>query len=57
VLARTGEADAFEILDELELRLGRGPCLSRLEAALLALESTGRVTARRGGARTYYGLA
>jgi hypothetical protein len=59
VLARTGEADAFEILDELELRLGRGPFLNptRLEAALLALESTGHVTARRGGSRTLYGLA
>lgn len=59
VLARRGEADAFEILEDLELRLGRGPFLTptRLEAALLALESTGRVSARRGGARTLYGLA
>ena len=44
-LKRMGEADGFRILDELELRLGRGPFLTstRLEATLLALESAGQV--------------
>jgi hypothetical protein len=56
VLARMGEADGFRILDELELRLGRGPFLTptRLEAALLALESTGYVISRHNGTRTIY---
>jgi DNA-binding transcriptional ArsR family regulator len=59
VLTRTGRADAFEILDQLELRLGRGSFLTptRLEARLLALESSGLVTARREGRRTTYALA
>jgi hypothetical protein len=55
-LARTGEADGFHLLDELELQLGRGPFLTatRVEAALLALESTGYVSARRNGSRISY---
>jgi len=59
VLARVGEADGFRIFDELELRLGRGPFLTptRLEATLLALESTGQVSARHEGDRTVYALA
>jgi hypothetical protein len=59
VLSRTGAADAFRLYDELELRLGREPFLSptRLAATLLALESTGRVLARREGFRTIYALA
>jgi hypothetical protein len=59
VLTRTGRADAFEIMDQLELRLGRRPFLTptRLEATLLALESSGLVTARREGHRTTYALA
>lgn len=58
VLARLGEADGFRILDELELRLGRGPFLTptRLEATLLALESTGQISARHEGGRAFYGL-
>jgi len=58
VLARVGRADAFEIMDQLQLRLGRGPFLSatRLEATLLALESSGLVTAHREGSRTTYAL-
>jgi hypothetical protein len=58
VLARVGRADAFEIMDQLRLRLGRGPFLSatRLEATLLALESKG-LTSRRDGPRTTYALA
>lgn len=58
-LERTGEADGFRILDELELQLGRGPFLTptRLEATLLALESTGHVTARRDGGRFTYATA
>jgi len=58
VLSRGGRADAFEILDQLQLRTGRGPFLTatRLEATLLALESTGILTARREGARTTYAL-
>ena len=57
-LVRTGEADAFAILSELELRLGRGPSVNpvRVEATLLALESTGQVQARRGGSTTIYRL-
>jgi hypothetical protein len=59
VLARTGEVDAFRVLDELEMRLGRGPFLTplRLEAALLALESNGLIRVRRGGPRALYALA
>jgi len=59
VLARLGEADGFRILDELELRFGRGPFLTptRLEATLLALESTGQISARREGGRAFYALA
>jgi hypothetical protein len=58
-LGRTGAADGFRILDELELQLGRGPFLTptRVEAALLALESTGRVTAHRDGGRVTYTAA
>ena len=58
VLTRVGRADAFRIMDELELRLGRGPFLTpiRLEATLLSLESTGVVTARRDGTRSVYAL-
>jgi hypothetical protein len=58
-LGRTGEADGFRLLDELELQLGRGPFLTatRVQAALLALESTGQVVGRRGAARTLYALA
>jgi hypothetical protein len=57
--AGAGRADAFEIMDQLELRLGRGPFLTptRLEATLLALESFGLVTARPEGRRTTYALA
>lgn len=57
-LARTGEADAFSILSELELRLGRGPSVNpiRVEATLLALESTGQVQAHSEGSTTVYGL-
>ncbi len=59
VLARLGESDGFQILDELELRLGRGPFLTpaSLEATLLALESTGHVSVRRNGSRNLYALA
>jgi hypothetical protein len=59
VLARLGESDGFQILDELELRLGHGPFLTptKLEATLLALESTGRISSRRDNAHTLYELA
>jgi len=59
VLARAGRADAFTILDQLSLRLGRGPFLSptRVEAGLLALQSTGQVTSNREGSRIQYTLA
>ncbi len=58
-LDRTGEADGFRLLDELELQFGRGPFLTatRVQAALLALESTGHVVGRRDAARTLYALA
>lgn len=57
-LARTGAADAGAIFDALQLRFGRGPFLTstRVEAALLALESTGWVQAWRGGRHTTYSL-
>jgi hypothetical protein len=59
VLARTGPADAFEIMDQLEMRLGRGPFLTptRLQATLLAMESSSVVTAERDGSRITYALA
>jgi hypothetical protein len=58
-LARTGEADGFRLLDELELQFGRGPFLTptRVEAALLALESTGDVVGRPDDGRIRYALA
>lgn len=59
VLAREGPSDAFRIMDELELRIGRGPFLTpiKLEATLLALESNGLVTSRHDSPRTVYALA
>jgi hypothetical protein len=59
LLSRRGEADAFQILDALELRFGRGPFVTpvRLQATLLALTSDGRLAARRQGERTLYALA
>lgn len=58
VLARVGSADAFAIFDQIGLMLGKGQFLTptRLEATLLALESTGRIIAVRGGDRTRYSL-
>jgi hypothetical protein len=58
-LERTGEADGLLILDELELQFGRGPFLTatRVQAALLALESTEQVVGRRDASRTLYALA
>jgi hypothetical protein len=57
-LARTREADAFSIFSEMELRLGRGPSVNpiRVEATLLALESTGQVQSHREGSTTMYRL-
>ena len=57
-LARAGEADAFAIHDELEMRLGRGPFVTptRVEAVLMALESTGQVLRHRRGSTTLYSL-
>ncbi len=59
ILARAGEADAFRVFDELRLRFGKGPFLNpnRVEAALLALESTGHIVVNRNGVRTRYTLA
>jgi len=58
ILLRRGELDAFQILDDLELRFGRGPFLTpiRLEAALLALKWNGRLRARDDGRRTLYAV-
>jgi Putative sensor len=55
-LARAGEADGFRLLDELELQLGSGPFVSatRVEAAVLTLESNGVLASRRDGDRTLY---
>lgn len=57
-LSRAGEADGFEILDELTLRLGRGPFLdsTRVEAALLSLESNGFVASTLTDNRAVYSL-
>lgn len=57
-LTRLDEADGFQILDDLELRFGRGPFMTptRIEATLLALESTGEITSRQVGTRTLYAL-
>jgi len=59
VLGRHGEADAFTILDEAGARLGNGPFLTptRVEATLLALESTADVVADHHDGRTRYALA
>jgi hypothetical protein len=59
VLGRHGEADAFTILDEAGARLGHGPFLTptRVEATLLALESTADVVADHRDGRTRYALA
>ena len=48
VVARRGEADAFQILEDVELRLGRGHFLdaTRIQAALLALVDTGHLAGR-----------
>ncbi len=58
ILARNEEADAFRILDELEFRLGHGPFLTpiRVQATLLALQSSGHVAVRNDGPRTIYTL-
>jgi hypothetical protein len=57
-LTRTGEADAFVIFEELELRLGRGTFMTptKVESTLLALESTGQVRAHRDGSARVYSL-
>jgi hypothetical protein len=57
LLAR-GDADAFSLLADLELALGRGPFLTpaHVQAALLALRDNGLVAARRVGARDVWSL-
>jgi hypothetical protein len=57
-LARDNSRDAFAILTDLELRFGRGSflTLTRVQAALLALESGGRVVVDRRGPRAVYAL-
>jgi hypothetical protein len=57
-LVRLGDADGFSIFDDLRLRFGRGPFLTplRVEATLLALESTGVIRGSRRGDRTWYRL-
>jgi hypothetical protein len=56
ILARSEGADAFRVLDELGLRLGHGSFLTptRVEATLLALQSSGHVTVRRDGSRPIF---
>lgn len=58
ILTERGETDAFGVLDELRMRLGRGPFLdlNRVQAVLLALESTGHVIAHRNSSRARYTL-
>ena len=57
-LARAGQADAFAVLDELQLRLGRGRFLTptKVEATLLAMESSGVVRMNRSGSTIIYSL-
>lgn len=57
-LDQDGESDGFVILDQLQLRFGAGSHLSptRVQAALLALESTGRVITRKGDSGVLYRL-
>jgi hypothetical protein len=57
-LARAGQADAFAVLDELQLRLGKGPFLTptKVEATLLAMESSGTVRMDRSGPTITYSL-
>ncbi len=59
ILARTEGADAFRILDELGLRLGHGSFLTptRVEATLIALQSSGHVTVSRDGSRPVFAAA
>lgn len=59
ILVRRERADGFAILEDLGLRLGQGSFLTptRVEAALLALESSGHVTVGREGLHTTYELA
>ena len=59
ILARSEGADAFRALDEFGLRLGHGSFLTptRVEAGLLALQSSGHVTVRRDGPRPIYAPA
>jgi hypothetical protein len=58
-LARLDSADALALLDELGLMFGTGPFLTptKLEATLLALESSGAIRAVRSRAVTTYSLA
>lgn len=59
VLTGAGDADGFEVLDGLRLRFGRGPFVTpiEVEAALLALESSGAIRSIRRGGRVSYRLA
>ncbi len=59
VVAQRGEADAFQIFQDVELRLGRGRFLdaTRIQAALLALVDTGHIAGRGDGARKLYTTA
>jgi hypothetical protein len=57
-LAREPSRDAFAILADLELRFGRGPylTLTKVQAALIALESDGRIVVDRRRPRSLYAL-
>jgi len=57
-LARLDSADAFALLDEVGLMFGTGPflTLTKIEATLLALESSGVIRASHNGSRTIYSL-
>lgn len=58
-LARDGELDGLAILDQLELRFGAGSHISptRVQAALLVLESLGQVAARSTDSGVLYRLS
>lgn len=57
-LAKDGELDGFAILDQLQLRFGADAHVSptRVQAALLALESNGQVGVRTGATGRLYRL-
>ncbi len=59
IIVKRGSVDAFEILSEVEHRLGRRRVVdaTRVQATLLALEQTGHITGSADGTRLIYRAA